>query len=88
MICFPVNRAEIEGHCTRRVTTRDLTCTQKCRFMSKEVREISRFFVAPPRVFAPSSVRLHALPYPEISSTLVKLRNQIGILAFALSKIP
>ena len=28
--------------------------TQKCRFMGKEVREISRFFVAPPRMFAPA----------------------------------
>ena len=26
-------------------------CTQKCRFMDKRVCEISRFFVAPPRVF-------------------------------------
>ena len=26
-------------------------CTEKCRFMDKRVREISRFFVAPPRVF-------------------------------------
>ena len=30
----------------------DLTYTQKCRFMGKEVREISHFFVALPRVFA------------------------------------
>ena len=26
-------------------------CTEKCRFMDKRVREILRFFVAPPRVF-------------------------------------
>ena len=26
-------------------------CTQKCIFMGREVREISRFFVAPPRAF-------------------------------------
>ena len=32
------------------------TCTQKCKFMSKEVRENRAFFVAPPRVF-PLSVR-------------------------------
>ena len=29
----------------------DLSYTQKCRFMGKEVREISHFFVAPPREF-------------------------------------
>ena len=28
-------------------------CTKKCRFMEKRVREISRFFVAPRREFAP-----------------------------------
>ena len=28
--------------------------TQKCRFMDKKVREISRFFVAPPRARFPS----------------------------------
>ena len=27
------------------------TYTEKCRFMDKRLREISRFFVAPPRVF-------------------------------------
>ena len=26
-------------------------CTEKCRFMGKEVREISHFFVEPPREF-------------------------------------
>ena len=26
-----------------------IACTQKCKFMVKEVREISRFFAAPPR---------------------------------------
>ena len=41
--------------------------TQKCRFMGKEVREISRFLLhrhacLPP----PPSEQLHALPYPEI----------------------
>ena len=29
-------------------------CTEKCIFMDKEVREISRFFVAPPCEFAPA----------------------------------
>ena len=29
--------------------------TEKCIFMDKEVREISRFFVAPPREFAPAA---------------------------------
>ena len=38
------------------------TCTQKCTFLSEEVREISRFFVAPPRLFAvpPPSEQLYA----------------------------
>ena len=36
----------------------EITDTKKCRFMDKRVREISRFFVALPRVF-PLSVRTH-----------------------------
>ena len=38
--------------------------TEKCRFTGKEVREISRYFVAPPREFP-----AHAPPhYPKIST--------------------
>ena len=33
-----------------------LNCTEQCRFLDKRLREISRFLVAPPRVF-PLSVR-------------------------------
>ena len=46
--------------------------TEKCRFMGKEVREISRFFVAPPRVFTPAVCALtHLLitqKYPHLST--------------------
>ena len=37
--------------------------TQWCRFLSQEVREISRFFVAPWRVFAPAVCALHYRPF-------------------------
>ena len=46
-------------------------CTEKCRFMGEEVREISRFFVAPPREFPLSVCPLtHLLifqKYPHLS---------------------
>ena len=57
-------------------------CTKKCIFMEKRVREISRFFVAPPRVF-PLSVR--ARPRTVLStntSTLVctlRLKRKIHV---------
>ena len=38
--------------------TAPLMYTMKCRFMNKGVREISRFFVAPPRVFPLSVWRI------------------------------
>ena len=41
--------------------------TEKCRFMDKRVREISLFFVAPPRVF-PLSVCAHASPRTVLST--------------------
>ena len=37
-----------------RPTDRPLPYTQRCKFMGKEVRKMSRFFVAPLRVFAPT----------------------------------
>ena len=40
--------------------------------MDKEVREISRFFVAPPRVFAPS-VRAGVQPHPTQNYTLLNI---------------
>ena len=46
------------------------TTTKKCRFMDKRVREISCFFVAPPRVF-PLSVR--ARPCTGLGHSLVKV---------------
>ena len=49
------------------------TCTQKCRFMGKEVREISRFFVAPPHVFAPALCAASRTSLPRNTSTLVLL---------------
>ena len=46
-------------------------CTQKCRFMDKEVREISPFFVAPPRGFPLSIWRVSRTSLSTITSTLV-----------------
>ena len=37
----------VKLNCSQRLSL--LYSTQKCRFMGKEVREISRFFTAPPR---------------------------------------
>ena len=61
-----------------------ITTTQKCRFMSKEVRENRAFFVAPPRAF-PLSVRAsltrdiqiitqNSTPISTVSSTEIHLK--------------
>ena len=61
-------------------------CTEKCRFMDKRVREVSRFFVAPPRVF-PLSVceraQVHTPFYPQIppAQYLSSLSSHLCILA-------
>ena len=51
------------------------TSTQKCRFMDKRVREIARFFVAPPRVFPLSVWRVSRTLLSRNTSTLVHDRR-------------
>ena len=47
------------------------TYTEKCRFMDKRVREISRFFVAPRREFAPAVWRVSRTLLSRNTSTSV-----------------
>ena len=48
--------------------------TKKCRFMDERMREISRFFVAPPRVF-PLSVRTRPRTVLSTNTYSLVLRN-------------
>ena len=51
-----------------------IDCTQKCKLLNlwgKEVREISRIYVAPPRVFAPAVWAAHTSSLPKNTSTSV-----------------
>ena len=60
----------------RGVTVTD--CNQECRFMEKRVREISRFFVALRREFAPAVCARRRTPFSlfttDLESTLVSKR--------------
>ena len=48
-LVFCAYKAGKSYHCN--VPWDKFPCTEKCRFLDKRVREISRFFVAPPSVF-------------------------------------
>ena len=52
--------------------------TQKCRFMGKRVREISCFFVAPWREFAPAVCARPRNPFSINTSTLVHKMRKYG----------
>ena len=57
--------------------------TQKCRFMGKEVREISRFYVAPPRELVLSVWRVSRTSLPKNLHPLVEANQSIlGIASF------
>ena len=70
-----------------------LTYTQKSRFMNKEVRESSRFFVVPPRAFRLSVWRgftdflihkyLHLSTLRIISSETTKIQHKFKIIRAA-----
>ena len=80
----------VDGH----LTFRSLRLSQaKCRFMGKVVREISRFFVTPPRVFSLSlwrsgqTKRRFALSYEDECSELKNVRIFVFVRMFVYGRI-